>query len=687
MGILIALIGLIFIYRLLQLQIVQGEEFKEQSEQRLLRSVSVKPPRGEILDRYGRPLVTNRMGFSVQVHKTHISNERFNEVLLKLLDIIEKNETAYVDRLPISQSPPFAFQFSDQGELTKQVQQEKWNTARKIDSYATAEQAIGKLKEQYKISDEYSELEVRKLIGLREDMKERQFGSNMPFTIATDVNQHTVMQLEEGHLDFPGITVNVEPIRHYVNGEFAAHILGRVDIIYAEEYKALKDKGYGMNDILGKDGIEKILEPYLRGKAGKKLIEQNVKGKLTKVLDNTFPVPGNNVILTIDADLQKVAELALRENILRIREEAEKKIEKNPERIHVGEDANSGAVVVMDVNTGEILAMATHPTYDPARFKEDYVKLSKDPLKPMYNRAISGTYSPGSTFKPLTAIAALEEGIITPQTRIRDKGKYMFYADSGHTPRCWIYQAKHGYATHGNINVSQALQHSCNYFFYDIGRRLTINKIEAYAKKFALGELTGIELSGENRGILGGPESRKRLYDKPWYPGETLSAAIGEMHAFTPIQLVSYASTLANRGNRYKAHLIKRVRTYDRGKKVLEVEPEILSEVNIAPAHLDAILKGMQSVTLEDGTASRVFRDFPISVAGKTGTAERAGVSDNGVFMGFAPYDNPQIAVAVVIEQGGSGSNTAPVARDIIAAYFGLDRQQKDAIATNQLVP
>ncbi|MBZ4645010.1 MAG: penicillin-binding protein 2 [Clostridia bacterium] len=694
MSILIIMIGLSFIYRLLQLQIVHGQEYKELSERRLLKSVSIKAPRGEIFDRYGRPLATNRMGFSIQIHKTDIPIQKFNDILLNVIKIIEMNGDSYVDTLPIS-LPPFEFLFSDSGDIKKEQKEQKWKESKKFDQDATAAQVIEKLKEKYKITNDYSEADIRKIIGVRYEMETRGFGVNAPFTIATDVSSNTVMQLEERHLEFSGVNIVTEPIRHYVNGDMAAHILGRVGIIYEEEYNKYKEeyektkdetKRYGMNDILGKEGMEKILEPYLKGKDGISSIEQNVEGKLTQVLNSKPPVPGNNAILTIDAELQKVAERSLRETIQKIREDAIEEIRKNPGRSNIGEDASSGAVVAMDVNTGEILAMATYPTYDPSQFNENYLKLLKDPLKPMLNRAISGAYPPASTFKMLTAIAALEENIITPETRILDKGVYDYY--KGDPKRCWIYQARYGYRTHGYENVSDALRDSCNYFFFEVGRQLTIQRLYEYGKKFGLGELTGIELPGESRGIFAGPEYRKLTSKEPWWPGETLSASIGQMHIFTPIQLVSYVSTLANGGTRYKAHLIKRVKSYSDGKKIKEVEPEIISEVKTNPKNLRAVLEGMRNVTQEDGTASHVFKDFPITVAGKTGTAElgEGRGSNNGVFVGFAPYENPQIAVAVVIEHGRSGGNTAPVAREIFAQYLGLNTPKDDYLPVNQLV-
>ncbi len=687
-SIIVVVTSLIFIYRLFQLQIVDGAVYKEQSKQRLVKSVAIQAPRGEILDRYGRPLVTNRMGFSVQIQKiNNTSNEGINDIILKLLNILEKNQEPYNDRLPISKVPPFEFFFTDDSQISVEQKSKDWKQKRNLDSNISATEVIDELKEIYEISDEYSDVDIRKIIGIREDMRTRQFSSSNPFVIANDVSEKTVMELEERHLDFPGVNITINPIRRYENETLAAHILGRVGIIYAEEFSKLEEQGYGMNDILGKDGIEKEYEQYLKGKKGVRDVAQNMEGKLTQVLGSRPPVPGNNVLLTIDAELQQVAEKSLEENIIRIRTEAEREIAWNPNKKYIGEDAYSGAVVVTDINSGEILAMASYPTYNPARFNKDYMELYNDPLKPMFNRAISGTYSPASTFKILTALAALEEDVIEPDEKILDKGLYMFYAEGGYTPRCWIYQAKYGYRTHGYEDVSDALRDSCNYFFYDVGRRLTIYKIDEYARMLGLGELTGVELQGENKGVVAGPEYKKTFSTEPWWPGETLMAAIGEKHAFTPIQLASYVGTIANRGTRYKTHLVKKVRTHDDGEIVADIQPEILGEVELGSDNLNAVLEGMQSVTGQEGTASRAFKDFPIKVAGKTGTAQRFEASDNGVFVGFAPYDNPQIAIAVVIEHGKGGSNTAPVARDIMATYFGLDREQEEDYSINSLVP
>jgi len=673
---LVFLISVIFVFRLIYLQIVCGEEYRELSEKKLLNSVPIKAPRGKILDRYGRPLVSNRTGFSVQIHKTDISSQELNAMIYRLIQLFEKEGISYIDSLPIS-PPPFTFIFEETADSSKEQQEIKWKESEKINANVTAEEAIEWLRQKYQIEQTYTPDVVRKIAGIRYEMEKRSFGRNTPFTFATDVSANIVAQLEERHFDFPGVNVVTEPIREYVHGELAAHILGRVGIIYKEEYETLKDKGYGMNDILGKDGIEKVYEKYLRGKDGVSSIEQNIQGKISQVLTSEPPVPGNDVLLTIDAEIQAVAEKSLADTIKNIQEAGKRDARKN------GADANSGAVVVMDIHTGGILAMASYPTYNPARFNEDYAKMYQDPLKPMFNRAISGTYAPGSTFKMLTAIAALEEGIITPNDKIRDEGVYRYYAPS-YQPVCWIW-SDYG-RTHGLINVADALKHSCNYFFYDVGRRLTIDRLEKYGKLFGLGEPTGIELTGESAGIFANPESKKKLRNEPWYPGDTLQASIGQsFNMFTPIQLASYVGTIANGGTRYQAHLLKGVRTGKEGKIVHEYQPQVVNEIKLKPENWKIVMEGMRSVT-EDGTASSVFKNFPIAVGGKTGTAQVPRGSANAVFVAFAPYDNPQVAIAVVVEHGAHGNSIAPVARDIIAAYMGLDKPIDTEEPVNSLV-
>ncbi|MBQ7950966.1 MAG: hypothetical protein IJ278_04525 [Clostridia bacterium] len=456
---------------------------------------------------------------------------------------------------------------------------------------------------------------------------------------------NVVTVIKENDKSYPGVNVMTSYNRLYPE-KVSPHVLGRVGLIYKEEYDKLKDLGYGYTDIIGKEGIEKVFDLELKGKDGVLKVEQNELGKITDTEVLKTAEPGNDIILTIDLNLQKRAESALKDVIYNLRQ-----------TIH---DVGGGAITVVDIHTGEILAIASYPDYDIETFLEDYDKNYKNPLMPFWNRAISGTYAPGSTFKILTSLAVLEEGIISTSEQIYDQGKYTYWKD--YQPTCHVYPGNHGY-----VNVSDAIKVSCNYYFYETGRKLGIEKLNEYAKKVGLGEYTGIEIPGEEKGIVAGPEYRKKI-DSVWYPGDTLQASIGQSdNLFTPLQLSNYIATVVNGGTRYEAHLLYKIKNYTTGE-ITEVQPKVVEQIEIQPQNYKAIMEGMRSVT-EDGTASNVFQDFPIAVGGKTGTAEVPG-TNNGLFVAFAPYENPKIAISVVVEHGAHGNSIAPAAREVIEEYF-----------------
>ncbi len=657
---------LVAIGRLFSLQIIDGEDYREISDSRLLRDVPVKAPRGEILDRYGKPLVQNRIGYSISISATS-STAEINNSVLNLIKLFDEMGLEYEKTLPVTELKPYEFTFKDDGKTTAKEKEAQFKKNANIAQDLTAEEVVYKYRDKYKFDNSLSEWEVRKLSGMRYEMEKRSFSANNPYLFAEDVNIDVITRIKECSDDFLCVAVYTQPVRQYTSGSLAAHILGRTGIISPDEYEKLKSQGYGMNDHLGKQGIEKAFESYLRGTDGVDSIERRVHGKESELVFSKEPVAGNTVILTIDKDLQAATEKALYENIVRI---AQTSTYGN------GHDAASGAAVVLDLNTGEILSIASYPTYDPERFNEDYESLSTDPNAPMLNRALMGTYEPGSTYKLVTALAALEEGEITPESRIATKGIYEYY---GHKFMCSIYRTTQ--ATHGTINVSEALQHSCNYFFYEMGAKLGIEKLTDYSTLLGLGDYTGIELEEEVKGQLAGPELREKL-NQPWYPGDVLQAAIGQSdNLFTPIQMANYVSTIANGGKNYKLHLLKAIKSNDNEKLLVTTEPEIKHEIKIKEENLNAVLGGMKLVASE-GTASAAFADFPIKTGGKTGSAQVAQGSSNGIYVGFAPLDNPQIAVAVVVEHGGSGGNVSYIARDIFNQYFFGNRE-----FTGEIVP
>ncbi len=674
--ILLALLTLLVVQRLFSLQILEGENYRVISDSRLARNIPVKAPRGEILDRYGRPMITNRVGQTVAIAKIDDDRQGLNRVVFNLASLFDANALVYEDTFPVSKTEPFAFVFSGDSEEALKKKEAAFKKMYSFKENATAQEVVDKFRAHYQVADTYTPTEARKIIGVRYEMEMRNFSSNNPYVFANDVDISIVSQIKEQREEkYRCISVYQEPIRAYTAGTTAAHILGRVGIISQAEYAELKDKDYGMNDYIGKEGAEKAFESYLRGTDGTNSIERKFKEGESEIVYSRDPIPGDSVMLTIDLDLQKVAEESLKQNIQRIA--------SNATTARGGGDANAGAVVVMDVNSGEILAMASYPTYDPSRYNQDYNKLLKANGNPIFNRALRGTYEPGSTFKLVTATAALEEGIITPTQAMETKGQYHYLS---HTFSCNVFRTSG--RTHGVINVSEALRDSCNYFFYDMGKQLGIDRLGSYAKNFGLGEYTGIELSEEVKGQLANPADREKTGRK-WYPGDALQAAIGQSdNLFTPLQLANYVATVANGGTNYRAHLLKAVKSGTDQSIIANVQPEIRHKIEIKPENLNAVLKGMGMVTDVGGTASAAFSTFPIKTGGKTGSAQVSRGSANGLYVGFAPFDDPQIAVAIVVEHGASGSGVSPIARDIFEQYFyGGNVAPNNQTAKNELLP
>lgn len=662
--IMLALVGLICFSALFRLQIVEGEEYETRSELRVLRTVPVKAPRGKILDRYGRALVTNENGYSVQLQSGKRTEKEQNEIVCRLILLFLEQNHGYIDDFPMTLTAPFAFEFS--GESDEEIDAKRKTFFELVDlDECSEEETIKALCERYEIDTGAYDAElVRRIVGVRYEMERRSFNASTPYTFASDVSLAIVTSIKEQTDRYNGVNIVTEPIRQYEKGHLAVHLLGNTGIIFEEEYATLKDKGYGMNDIIGKTGLEKAFESYLRGQDGYDNVEQNINGRLKTVVERKAPTPGNNIITTLDSRLQECAETALEATIEELRSGS-------------APDCSAGAVVVTDVNNGDILAVASYPDYNLETYQEDYDTLIKDSENPLFNRAFLGTYEPGSTFKMLTAIAALESGNVSPNETIYDHGKYKYYKD--YQPVCAIYPG-----THGAVDVAHAIEVSCNYFFYEVGRKTGIETICEYARKFGFGKSTGVEL-GDAVGVLAGPESAAER-DWLWHPGDTLQASIGQSYnLFTPLQLANYVAAIANGGTLYQLRLVKEVRSYTNDRTVETFEPNVLEKVEIAPENLKAVQNGMRLVA-ESGTASATFADFPVAVAAKTGTAENGSGSNNGIFVAYAPADNPQIAVSVVVEHGLHGSSIAPVARAVFEEYFLYSSQETEAYRKNGLI-
>ena len=660
------------VWKLFDLQLVKGDQYVTVAKERLTTNIVAKAPRGEILDKYGTRLVSNKVGYSVVMQKTDLGDSEFNDIIKKLVDVLYLHGCDYYDNLPISFAP-YTFDFKDENEDGSNADERTaWyssNASKGITDKMSASDVMVILKRRYGVDAKYSEDEQRRIVGIRYCAEVSGLSQTMLFTVADDIPVEAVTQIKERQQEFKGISVANDYIRTYDQPGLATHILGRTGKISAEEYEANKNSGYGYNDIIGKQGIEKWGESYLRGVDGTTGTSRSRGGQDITVITDTDPVPGDYIVLTLDSDLQKVAEQSLANTIELIRSQSGVKAKD-------GADCDAGAAVVLDVKTGDTLAIASCPTYDMSRFNEDYSSLIQNTAKPMWNRAVSGTYSPGSTFKPLTAIAALESGNLTTNEIIEDAGVYKFYAD--YQPACWIWNEYQ--LTHGKQNVTQALENSCNYFFYEVGRRLGIDLMDEYAEKFGLGVHTGIELDEETAGHMASPEYKKQVVqnvtEQSWYGGDTLQAAIGQSYSlFTPVQLANYAATIANGGTRYKVNLIKSIRSSVDGSLVKDFKPEIMEQVAMSDADIDAVKQGMKKVA-DEGSAAEVFANYGVQVGGKTGTAQVGDGSNNAVFIAYAPFDEPEIAVAVVLEHGVRGTNAALVAKDIFDAYFKLNQAE-----------
>lgn len=477
-------------------------------------------------------------------------------------------------------------------------------------------------------------------------MQKENFSKNNPYVFSEDAPEDLVTRLSESPEKYPCVRIITRPVRDYPYPETASHLLGRCGMISREEYE--KKDGYSRDDYIGKQGAERAFEDILRGKNGSVPVEKYISDEVRTFAERVAPVPGNNVILTIDLPLQQKCEEALATTVRQV-------------------NASGGAVVICDVNSGEVLSIASYPTYNIKDFGKNYTRLLKDKNKPFFDRSISGLYAPGSTFKPVTTIAAMESGNLAADEKIKTKGEYEYF---NHTFRCNIFRTTG--KTHGTIDVTQALGVSCNWFFYELGKRTGIEKIAQTARDFGLDSPTGIELVAEEvTGIVASPENRKKR-ERLWYAGDTLQAAIGQSdNMFTPVALANYTAAIANGGTLYKLHILRGTESPD--GVVTHTIPQVLNRIDIKEASLNTVRKGMNGVT-ESGTAAEIFKNFGVSVAGKTGSAQ-TGRSTNGLFTGYAPADNPEIAFCVVLEGAPSGNTAAQVIKDVLAYYFNEEQK------------
>lgn len=630
-------------------QVVHGSENRARSITSNTASETVTASRGIITDRNGKVLVSNRLAYTLVVDKSSFGKDEaaLNDAIWQLIQLCQEQGVTWNDTLPMTtgSSPQLTSK-----SLTESFRE--YLDDNKLPTDGGSAEVLAAMRKLYKVDDSYTNAQARLIVGVRYELDGRS-----SYTFAEDVSTELLGRITDGK--YRGVTIKTAAARVY-NTKLAAHILGTVGAIWQEEWRSdestgyvgYADKGYNMNDLVGKDGVEKAFEEYLHGNDGKRLITTDENGKITGELYTREPQPGGTVALTIDIDLQQVVEDTLASTIQGM----------------IDKDSNErgGAAAVIQVGTGEVLAMASYPTYDLETFNQDYDELVKDERLPMFNRATQGVYAPGSTFKLCTSVAALEEGIITPSTIIEDKGIYTYYVDP--QPMCWIWRQAH--TTHGRINVSQAIVDSCNYFYYEVGRLTGIKKLDEYATAFGLGQSTGIEI-GDVSGVLASPEWAE-AHDREWTDGQTITAAIGQSYnLFTPLQLANYVATLVSGGEHYEAHLLKNVKSYDNSRVIDVYGKGPLNDLNISDSTMAAVTKGMHDLTYD--SLRSAFSRCVVEAGAKTGSAQVGTDIANGTFVAYAPYDDPEIAIAIVVEKGGSGSLLANAAVDIINAWFTRD--------------
>lgn len=666
--------GFAILFQLFNLQIVNGSVYRENSNTRLSRETTIQATRGSILDRNGVPLVSSDMAFSLEMYKSKADDASINHSVSVMTSILESNGDKYVDKFPININP-FEYDFSSEEKL------KEWKEKYNIPETASAEEAFYLFRDKYNIESE-DVAEIRRILAIRYAISTTGYSATQSIEISSTISRNSAIQLQEHSLELTGVNVVTESNRIYYMGNLASHVIGYMGRISESDLSRMEKEGdsysYESDDKIGKAGIERVFEKYLRGQDGIKQIDMDVNGTITGEYVTQEAIGGSDIVLTIDANLQRVAEQSLATCIENIRNGSYGKVY----------DVKGGSVVVVNVNNGEVLAMASNPDYTPQVLYDGISNAQYTDYqnrKVWSNKAIQSSNAPGSTFKMITAIAGLETGQITPTERINDTGIYRFTDD--YQPKCWYYTS-YGRG-HGPVNVKDAIKKSCNFFFYDVGVRVGIDNIERYARFFGLGSKTGIELTGEVTGTVAS-KSVEEAKGRKWNAGSTLSAAIGQSYNdFTPIQMSKYIAMIANGGKNIDITIVKDIMNSDGTTETreklnsfvngeLNLNDNTQNEVSSVNAEtLEIVREGMRSVAMDEGgTAYTVFKNFNIEIGGKTGSAE-AGANNsivNAWFVGFAPYENPEIAVIVMVENGGHGYYTADVVKAVVDEYFGANK-------------
>jgi len=651
-------------FRLIFLQLVNGDSFTAQATNTTDYKFTVTAARGDIVDSKGERIASSTTGYSVVLNKLLMGDEDLDTMLQKIVGLLGKNGESWNDSLLIGQPDAAGhYEFtaaSDNAAEQKALAAMKDNLG--LQQYATADDVMEKLVEDYDLAD-FSLYWQRVLSGIHYEMQLQAFSNVNNFVMAENVSEATVATIKENSLSLPGVEIVGTSTRSYEQGTVLPHVLGRVGKITAEKWKVtdengqvtypLKEKGYNMNDIIGISGLESAYEDELRGKDGVETITRNSDGVIVNTALTTVPEPGHTVQLTIDSEFQKAVDQALAKNVEWIKNTyADSK------------QANAGAVVVIDVKTGGVLAASNYPSFDQNLYAAQYSEYSADENMPLFNRALQGLYTPGSTYKPSVAVAGLDTGLLNRNSTVNCTRIYTYYKD--YRPRC----AQHGHGN-GPIDVVNAIKWSCNIFFYDVGRRLTSDVYDAYAYKLGLGQRTGVEVSE----ALGHLTTKN---DSNYTESLDIQAAIGQGNtAVTPIQLATYAATLANRGTRYRTHFVKAILDSNTGKTLQETQPEVMDVVEDKGETFDLVREGMKGVA----QTIPALAAYPYTIACKTGSPQRSegyyvGSTykhyTNAAMIAYGPAEDPEIAIGVVVEYGGAGARTGQLVADIFNAYYAM---------------
>ena len=673
-----AVMGL-FVLRLIFLQLVNGDDFKAQATNTTDYNFTVTAARGDIVDSSGRRIATSTTSYNVVLNKLLMGDRDLDTMLQQIVELLRENGESWNDTLLIGQPDAAGhYEFTDDDTSTSdQKQLADMKDTLGLQQYATADDVMEMLVEKNNLQGFSLEWQ-RVLAGIHYEMDRQAFSNVNNFVMAENVSAATVATIKEHSLQLPGVEIVETSARSYEQSDIIPAVLGRVGKITAEKWKVtdsdgnvtypLRDKGYNMNDILGISGLESAYEDELRGKDGVETITRNSDGVIVDTQLTTVPEPGHTVQLTIDSNFQRAVDKALAENIDMIN------------RVYNTGDmkAAAAAAVVIDVKDGGVLAASNYPSFDQNLYATNYSEYSSDPGLPLFNRALQGLYTPGSTFKPAVAVAALDSGLINQYSTVFCNGVYNYFKD--YHPKC----TRHGHS--GNIDVVTAIKWSCNIFFYDVGRRLTSDVYDAYAYKLGLGQRTGVEVS----------EATGRLTtknDSNYTASLDVQAAIGQGNTVvTPIQLATYAATLANNGVRYRTHFVKAILDTNTGEVLSETQPEVMDVIEGTGNTFELVREGMKQVP---STISGKISSYPIAIACKTGTPQRSETYApgkhylNAMMVAYLPADDPEIAIGISIEYGGYGARVGDLVVDIANAYFAmkdgtLEKQAEEEAAQSQ---